>query len=75
MSPTQFYACQLIVVQFEIYSNVRYAHECAHESIEAIDRLSKLMIGWVLEYDGINVSTTLDFLIEVKNEKMFSHFE
>ncbi len=38
-------------------------------SIEAIDRLFKCMIGWVLEYDGINVSSTLDFLIEVKNEK------
>ena len=41
------------------------------ESIKAIDRLSKLMIGWVLEYDGIhvankfmfNVSSTLDFSI------------
>jgi hypothetical protein len=34
-----------------------------HASIETIDRLSKLMIGWVLEYD---VSPTVYFLIEIK---------
>ncbi len=28
-------------------------------SIETIDRLSKLMIGWVLEYDGINDSNKM----------------
>ena len=52
------------------------------ESIETIDRLSKLMIGWVLEYDGIHVANKLTFnvrvdliiLIEVNNEKRLVYF-
>ena len=47
-------------------------------SIKTIDRLSKLMIGWV-KYDGIhvankfmfNVSSTFKFLIEINNNYLF----
>ncbi len=28
-------------------------------SIETIDRLSKLMVAWVLEYDGIHIANKI----------------